>query len=101
MAQQKRRTKRQRQFSFCFSQRYDPFVVGPLGPEKSPDGDTTNGICGIINCKMRIAEKIESRLILVKFCAKDKFSSFLIKSVGQLIRPRLREDSGGVTWLAI
>jgi len=44
------------QFSFCFSQRYDPFVVGPLGPEKSPEGDTTNGICGIINRKMRIAD---------------------------------------------
>jgi len=36
-----------------------PFVVGPLGPGKSPDGDTTNGICGIINRKMRMADKIE------------------------------------------
>jgi len=43
------------QFSFCFTQRYDPFVVGPVGPEKSPDGDTTNWICGASDRKMRIA----------------------------------------------
>jgi len=60
------------QFSFCFSQRYDPFVVGPLGPEKSPDGDTTNGIYDIINRTMRIAAPNSYLLTKCTGCFIDK-----------------------------
>jgi len=46
------------QFSFCLWHWCNSFVVGPSGTERSPDGDTPNGICGAIDRKMRIADHI-------------------------------------------
>jgi len=39
----------------CLWHSCNSLAEGPLGAKKSPDGDTTNGICGTIGRKMKIA----------------------------------------------